>query len=127
MTRATALGLVAVLVGFGLFSWYVSNAAPPRPASTSALGELPDPRDVYDPVRSGEELPRGFRQLLPRDAILPVYDPVFVPADASGWADDTLVIGVAAGDEAKAYPVGFLNSREMVIDELAGDPILVTW
>ena len=29
--------------------------------------------------------------------------------------------------ESKAYPVGMLNCREMVIDELGGVPILVSW
>lgn len=36
-------------------------------------------------------------------------------------------MSVAIGAEAKAYPVGLLNSREMVTDELGGTPILVTW
>jgi hypothetical protein len=37
------------------------------------------------------------------------------------------VIGVAAAETAKAYPVTHLNSREMVIDSLDGIPILVSW
>ena len=32
-------------------------------------------------------------------------------------------MGVAIAGEAKAYPVGLLNYREMVNDELAGIPI----
>jgi hypothetical protein len=36
-------------------------------------------------------------------------------------------MGFALGDEAKAYPIAVLRSREMVNDELAGIPILVTW
>ena len=68
-----------------------------------------------------------WSQLLSRDAILPIYNPEFVPADEAGYSDDELVMGVAIGEEAKAYPIGPLNSREMVNDELAGIPILVTW
>ena len=68
-----------------------------------------------------------WAQLLSRDAILPVYDPEFVSADSAPYSDEELVMGVAIGDEAKAYPVGPLNSREMVNDELGGIPILVTW
>jgi hypothetical protein len=34
---------------------------------------------------------------------------------------------VSSGSEAKAYPVSFLNRREMVIDSINGIPILVTW
>jgi hypothetical protein len=36
-------------------------------------------------------------------------------------------MGVAIRGEAKAYPVGLLNSREMVNDKLGRTPILVTW
>jgi hypothetical protein len=86
-----------------------------------------DPRSAYNPVTAGEPLPDGFRQLLPRDAILPVYDPQFVDSDAIGWSPKTDVIGVSIGDEAKAYPVSFLSGRELVVDELSGEPILVSW
>lgn len=96
-------------------------------ASTGQTGVRVDPSEVYNPVLAGEPLPDGFRQLLPRDGILPVYEPEFVPGDEIDWLADTDVIGVASGDEAKAYPVGFLTSREMVIDEIDGIPIVVTW
>lgn len=43
------------------------------------------------------------------------------------WDDGTLVIGLAIDGEVKAYPVGFLNRREMVVDSIAGIPVLVTW
>jgi hypothetical protein len=75
-----------------------------------------------------EELPDyKWNQLLSRDSILPIYDPEFVPAEKSGYDDQELVMGVEIGGEAKAYPVGPLNSREMVNDEVGGTPILVTW
>ena len=86
-----------------------------------------DPNAVFDPVRAGEELPLGFRQLLPRDAIRPIYEPQFVRATDSPWDDDALVIGVELGGEAKAYPVSHLNRREMVVDRFGDIPILVTW
>ena len=86
-----------------------------------------DPSGVYNPVLAGEELPEGFRQILPRDAIAPVYDPAFIDGRLISWPGDADVIGIAEGDEAKAYPVSFLNGREMVVDEIDGRPILVTW
>ena len=86
-----------------------------------------DPNSVFDPVRAGDELPSGFRQLLPRDAIQPIYVPQFVRATDSPWDDETLVIGVELGEEAKAYPVSYLNRREMVVDRFGDIPILVTW
>lgn len=82
---------------------------------------------VYNPVEAGEELPDGFRQLLARDAIAPVYQPRFVAADSVAWGETNLVIGVDLEGEARAYPVGFLTRREMVIDNHRGIPTLVTW
>ena len=69
----------------------------------------------------------GFPGIIPFDGILPIYDPVFVPANEATYHDDELVMGVAFGNEAKAYPVTVLHFREMVNDELAGIPILVSW
>ena len=90
-------------------------------------GVRADPADVYNPVAAGEPLPDGFRQLLPRDAIRPVYDPEFVTASEIGWAANTDIIGIVQGDEAKAYPVAFLGGRELVIDEIDDIPIVVSW
>lgn len=89
--------------------------------------ELVAPYEVYDPVRAGESIPSGFRQLLDRDQILPVYEPVFTGPNQVDWPNEMLVIGIAGTDEAKAYPVTHLNRREMVIDSLEGIPVLVTW
>ena len=114
----------------GLFLALVAVAglgAPDRPTETASLGALPDPTSVYDPVDVGDPLPVGFRQLLRRDGILPVYDPQFVAAVDAGWSDGTLVIGLELDGQSRAYPVGFLNRREMVIDSVAGIPVLVTW
>lgn len=86
-----------------------------------------DPAEAYNPVAAGERLPDGFRQLLPRDAIRPVYEPQFVEASSVPWPDHAEVIGVAMGGEAKAYPVSFLNGRELVVDEIDHVPILVSW
>ncbi len=86
-----------------------------------------DPNLTYDPVRSGEELPAGYRQLLDRDQIAPIYEPAFVTPRHVDWPPEMLVIGVAGADDAKAYPITHLNQREMVIDSLEGIPILVTW
>ncbi len=65
--------------------------------------------------------------MLGLDDIAPIYEPEFVPADQSGYSDSELVMGVEIGDEAKAYPIGLLNRREMVNDEMGGIPYLVTW
>jgi len=85
------------------------------------------PGDVPDPFREGEAPPSGYRQLLGRDAIRPVYDPVFVTAGEIDWNGDDLVLGVEIDGDARAYSIAFLNQREMVIDRIAGIPVLVTW
>lgn len=71
----------------------------------------------------------SFPQLLPWDGIPPVYEPEFATVDEAAdlLQDSELVMGVALGGEAKAYPVSVLRFREMVDDEIAGWPVLVTW
>jgi hypothetical protein len=68
-----------------------------------------------------------FAQLLPFDGIRPVYEPNFASAADSTLDDNELIIGIALGGEAKAYSISVLRFREMVNDELARIPILVTW
>ena len=67
------------------------------------------------------------RQLLFRDAIRPVYEPVFTSAKDSDLEPEELVIGVEINGDIKAYPIGPLIRREMVNDVVGGVPILVTW
>jgi hypothetical protein len=121
-------GVLAGVLGVGALLWATSWAfAPAAPLDTAAPGVRVAAHEVYNPVTAGEALPDGFRQLLPRDGIPPIYDPVFTSATGVDWAAETQVIGVAAGGEAKAYPVSYLDRHEMVNDVIAGDPILVTW
>lgn len=68
-----------------------------------------------------------FSQVLPREAIRPIYKPEFATGDRSALQDDELVLGVAVGGEARAYSVSVLNSRELVNDVVGGVPIIVTW
>ena len=117
------LALAGVLL-VALTLWVLTETT--NRTQSVAVGRV-DPGGVYDPVVAGERLPDGFRQLLPRDGIPPVYEPTFVEASATSWPDSTHVIGVALGDGAKAYPVSFLNGRELVVDQLDDIPIVVTW
>lgn len=82
---------------------------------------------IPKPVNPLSEDQYTWSQLLPRDAIPPVYKPQFSPANEAPYDDEELVIGVALNGEAKAYAIGPLNSREMVNDTVGGVPILVTW
>ena len=95
-------------------------ATPTKPSSPTATQRTPPPTATQAPEYR-------WSQLLGRDDIRPIYKPEFVPAADAGYADGELVMGVEIDGRAKAYPVGLLNEREMVNDELAGIPILVTW
>jgi hypothetical protein len=139
--------VVLVLVLATLLSQRDESASPPSgrlavPALTSTTGSPAVPttslRDIpvtdivppdgsYDPVVAGESLPDGYRPVLPRDAILPVYNPTFRSAADTEWPADALVIGVVIDADARAYPVSFLTRREIVIDTVADIPVLVSW
>ncbi len=120
--RNTVVTLIAVTVVAGAAVWLVAG----DPASVQT-DPVPATEDLYDPVEAGEAVPVGYRQLLPRDAIFPVYNPSFLSASETDWPNDALIVGVELDGEAKAYPVSFLNRREMVNDWIAGSPVLVTW
>ena len=93
------------------------------PAASAALEES----SFLQSNKPVEIDPRQFRQLIPRDAIFPIYEPNIVPAGDVELLADELVIGVDIEGESRAYPIGPLVRREMVNDVVAGVPILVTW
>ncbi len=86
---------------------------------------LTNPLGGVDPSLA-EVLP-DFGRTLGKDDIAPIYDPVLVSAEEAGLEDGDHVMGLAIDGEARAYPVRALHSREMVNDEVAGVPVLVTW
>jgi hypothetical protein len=106
-----------------------------RTKAATELAQLPKPTKALSPPATRRAPPPTatqspdyrWNQLLGRDDIRPIYSPEFVSAGDAGYVDGELVMGVEIDGRAKAYPVGLLNEREMVNDELAGIPILVTW
>lgn len=110
---------IPLLVALALLLASCGQAITPSPPPTEEL-------KGSDPLVK-EEPEYTWSQLLGQDSILPIYEPEFVTADQAKYSDNELVMGVAIDGEAKAYPVGPLNRREMVNDELKGIPILVTW
>lgn len=103
----------------------VQTGSPFHPDGWPGVSDIP--AGVYDPAEAGEELPDGYRASLGRDDIAPVYVPNFLRSDEVDWPDEELVIGVDLNGEARAYPVGFLNRREIVVDMHRGIPTFVTW
>jgi len=124
---ALAISIAAVVATVIVISLVVSLQSEQADEASAGARQRPIPSDVYDPVRAGEDPPPGFRQLLGRDQIAPVYDPVYVAREEVDWPADSLVLGVAGTKTAKAYPITHLNQREMVIDSLDGTPILASW
>ena len=128
------------IIGIILFSGLLVACAPIGPADVGPVPEMTSvPTEVKDTVldevdetaarnrRVQDDTDYRIGRNLPLDAIPPIYDPEFVRADQSPLEQDELILGVAWDGEAKAYPISVLRIREMVNDELAGIPTLVTW
>ena len=92
---------------------------PTNSTTTTPSSKTTDPADAenYPPINF----------LLQFDSILPIYEPEFVGAEDAPLQEEELVIGLSIDGAAKAYPITVLRFREMVNDELAGTPILVSW
>lgn len=105
----TAGWAVVFLALSGALAWLLTSRAPEGAFSPS------------------ERISEDYRQVLGRDVIAPVYEPEFLPAAKARLSPTELVMGVEIAGEARAYPVGFLNWREMVNDRIGPLPFLVTW
>ncbi len=114
--------LVVILAGIVLFLVACAGkTAVSYPQPIPATPTIATNPRIDDPT----EYP--FRQWARNDAIPPIYKPEFAPATAVNLQNDELIMGISLQGQAKAYPVTVLQFREMVNDELAGIPILVTW
>jgi hypothetical protein len=116
LRRRIRRGLVAALVGVVAAALVVSaGAAAPRELNGF---------DLAGALIPTEEILRGGP---PRDGIPALDFPPAVPAVESPWSDEELVIGVAVGGAARAYPIGLLVWHELVNDRIGGIPILVSY
>lgn len=102
-----------------------ANLQPPAAATVSETPDTGQGPAINRRVSGFEAV--NVHQMLPIDGIRPIYEPEFRSAAEAPLQDDELVLGVALGENAKAYPITVLRFREMVNDELAGIPTLVTW
>jgi hypothetical protein len=71
----------------------------------------------------------SITNLLPRDRIKPVDDPLFAPVSAPPdyMRPREPVIAVTVNGEARAYPLAILMWQEIVNDTLGGEPVAVTF
>lgn len=89
-------------------------------AAPAAAQLLPVPTDIDGaPV---------FVALAP-DAIRAIDEPRFLKGEAGDqqMARDEHVLGVYLGGVARAYPLGYMSSREIVNDRFGDTPVAVTW
>ncbi len=114
---------------FQFFSGPGLATAEPDPAAQASIPPISEPTEAT-PLQSSKAVEvdvNQFRQLLPKDAIAPIYTPLFLPAKEAALEPAEMVIGVELDGQSNTYPIGPLARREMVNDVIAGVPILVTW
>ncbi len=126
LTAAVAAASIAVLVVVPMLASTVEEEEEPA-VRRNPFGFEPIERGQQVVVRGQEFSLDGLRKLSYKDTIMPVYHPVFVPAAGADVEDGELVLGLEINGESKAYPVGPLSLKEMVIDEVGGVPVLVSW
>ena len=103
----------------------------PPPAVDTTIASVPLEKVVFDtfggPFVPLSEASSGTIETL-RDAIKPIYQPRYDPAEKGDWLDDEdLVIGYQSQGGAFAYPLKILNFHEFVNDVIDGKPILVSY
>ena len=112
-------------------SAYASNSlnveTPTPQINTTSIESTPLPGNLDQISFIEDSQEYTIRQLLPRDGILPIYEPLFVPAATSNYDLRELVMGVAINGDARAYAIGILRRRELVNDVVGGTPVLVSW
>lgn len=97
------------------------------------VAEVPPEWDTPDSVSTEEDTPdpaipeSTIIEVLPRDKIQAIDDPKFVPAELADMPDDEPVIGLCVGDDARAYALSVLDTREVVNDVVNGMPVCVSW
>lgn len=73
------------------------------------------------------DLPKEFRQIIPRGRIAAISDPTFVPATKAKIADNAWILGVEIDGEARAFSLNLLNSHEVVNDTIGGTAYAAVW
>ena len=108
--------------------WREASPAPTTPPPELATAATTDAPRPTEPAAQAEEEYR-IVTLLPPDGIQAIDDPEFYDAMTADleYGPDELVMGVAVGEDARAYPIDVLARQEIVNDEVGGQPIAVTY
>lgn len=126
--------LLSLLIVVALVVWRVVPAIQRgRTPYSAALADVPyNGFDLSTCLVPPEQIVSG----MPRDTLLPLDNPIAVPAGRIEAINKQYrkyllpgdrVIGVAIGGQARAYPLRMLNWHEVCNDTLAGEPIAVTY
>lgn len=115
--RIVGITLLLIISALG-YLWYLAT----RPNEVHPFPGLP-----ITVVGADEE----FKPVMAvqRQPLITEFD-VMTVADATGKVNDNeLVLGVAAGGKARAYPINVLYGprREILNDTLGGVPLAATW
>ena len=125
------LGAIAVGWYYMRAHWEMGGAVEPRsPGFAPPL--VPADGAEEELVKLPETSPPPDLPIIPwakRDHFPVIRKPWFVSAkEGKRLLDvDEPVLGIVMGGEARAYSTNHLNKHEMVLDEIAGTPILVTY
>ena len=65
----------------------------------------------------------------PRDGIPALFDPEYISASTADklLQPDEKVLGLTLNGVSRAYPIRIMSWHELVNDEIAGTPYLVSW
>ena len=92
--------------------------------------ESGEPAYMFGEAQAGPQV-GGYEiiDVLPRDAIAAIFEPEFVSAsEAEEFMQPyELVLGLTIEGDSRAYSLPYLNSHEIVSDEVGGKPVAVTW
>lgn len=144
-----ALGTIipAVLIACGLSVGQPGHeaaqaAVPPETAPAFSSKESQPVTDAVIPPRlpgmigaareihlEGRDITLQLVDVLSRDSIPAIDDPVFVQAGEAAplTGGEDFVIGLSLNGEQRAYPTAFLSGHEIVNDVVGGVPVAVTW
>jgi hypothetical protein len=124
-----AVGLAALIAAAVLCVFVFQPFHNPRGNEEDTADTAPPSGlDISEPET---EVPQGL-PIVPwgkRHHFPEIRKPWYVPAqeNASAPGEDEPVLGLVLGKQARAFSTNQLNDHEMVIDEIAGVPVLVTY
>ncbi len=131
MFCAAACGLLLLVLISSHFFPRRTRPAPAMPDAGKDQTGTEVVRAAAEPTLPETKPPPGLPIIPwgPRDYFHIIRQPTFVSAREGDHllAHEEPVLGLVVGNEARAYSTNQLNKHEMVLDEIAGTPVLVTY